>query len=83
MVDSPVQEELSCSVGDELWAAIRREFVRDAICGKGVSQYVNESTCAILCSLHDWPIRIPVNDDEVVPSLVVKKVRADTLEGVF
>ncbi len=83
MVDSPVQEELSCSVGNELWAAIGRKFVRDAICGKGVSEYVNESTCTILCSLHYWPIGIPVDDDEVVPSLVVEEVRADTLEGVF
>lgn len=46
-------------------------------------EYVDQSLCAILCSLHYGPSRVSVDYYQVVAALVAEEVRTDTLEWIL
>lgn len=64
----------------ELWSSVSGTFIVDAECGKDMPEAFNESSRTITCVFDDGPVRVYVDYYKVGDALVVKVVRADTLE---
>ena len=82
MVDTPLLQELACGCCGEIRATVCCDFIRDAECGKGASQAVNQSFRSLPCSFNNGPVGVAIYNDKVVDPFVVEKVGTDTLEGV-
>ena len=46
------------------------------------SEASDQAGCSLRCPLHNWPVGIPINNNKVVNSHVVKVVSTHTLEWI-
>ena len=82
VVYAPLLQELACVCSSKFRPTICRSLVRDAECGKGVPQAVNQSFRSLLCAFDNGPVGEAIYHDKVVDPFVVEEVGTDALEGV-
>ena len=82
MVNPPVPQELLGVGGSELRATVTGEFIGDAEGHEGALEQVYKTSRTIRGPFHDGPIRVAVNDNQVMFATVLEVVTTYSLERV-